>query len=115
MAPYKQAILVRDDIEMSEGKKIAQACHASLGAYKKADTDAITAWEERGQKKVVLQVGSQEELLQTFEEAKTDGFPAYLVTDAGKTEIDAGTKTSAAIGPGRESDMDRLIGHLTPL
>ena len=32
-------IILRDDIDMSVGKKCVQCCHASLGAYKKTNKE----------------------------------------------------------------------------
>jgi PTH2 family peptidyl-tRNA hydrolase len=37
----KQVLVMRADLKMSRGKLAAQACHASLGAYKKADERSI--------------------------------------------------------------------------
>jgi PTH2 family peptidyl-tRNA hydrolase len=47
----KQVIVVRADLGMSKGKLAAQACHASLGAYKKANERIIREWELEGGKK----------------------------------------------------------------
>ena len=33
----KQVIIMRGDLSISRGKIAAQACHASLGSYKRAD------------------------------------------------------------------------------
>ena len=63
---YKQVILLRSDIKMSTGKKCVQCCHASLGAYTKVDKSIIKKWGLEGQKKVVLDVNSKEEILNNF-------------------------------------------------
>jgi len=54
MPGYKQSIVLRKDLGLSEGKKIAQACHASLGSVKKADNDTVGSWEDTGAMKVAL-------------------------------------------------------------
>jgi hypothetical protein len=43
------------------------------------------------------------------------GLPAYIVHDAGRTQIAAGSQTVLAIGPGYKSDIDRITGSLSLL
>lgn len=112
MPGYKQSIVLRKDLGLSEGKKIAQACHASLGSVKKADDDAVRSWEEAGAKKVALLADNEQKLVRLFEEAKRSGLPAYLVQDAGRTELDPGTTTCLGIGPGPEDALDAITGQL---
>lgn len=50
----KQVIVVRDDIKMSKGKLIAQACHASLESFKNAEKNKIKNGNLRVQKKLFL-------------------------------------------------------------
>ena len=101
---------------MGKGKLAAQSSHASLGAYEKAlnkEPEWVDAWKNSGQEKVVLKVGSEKELLEMFEAVKKrfQGMPA-LITDAGRTQIIAGTKTCFAIGPVPEIDIDKITGNL---
>ncbi len=109
---YKQAIVVRTDIGMSCGKMAAQASHASLGAYKKAGTMRRKLWEIEGEKKVVLECHSLEELLSLEKMAKKSKIPCYVVRDAGMTELKPGTITAIAIGPDKEDRIDRITGNL---
>jgi len=109
---YKQMIILRNDIEMSIGKKCVQCCHASLGSYKKTDKTIIKKWESEGQKKVVLEVNSENELIELFEEAKKEKIPCFLVEDAGLTELQPGTITALAIGPEDEKKIDKITGSL---
>lgn len=111
MTSLKQAIVIRDDIGMSTGKMIAQACHASLGAYKKATGDEKDSWEKKGQKKVVLSAGDNK-LEDLYSRAKRNKISAYLVKDAGHTEVKPGTKTAVGIGPDEESKIDSITGDL---
>jgi PTH2 family peptidyl-tRNA hydrolase len=37
---------------------------------------------------------------------------AYLVEDAGRTQIAAGSKTVLAIGPAPVAELDRITSHL---
>ncbi len=107
---YKQAIVVRKDLGMSPGKTAAQVAHASVGAWKNADRKVSGAWESEGAKKVVLQVGDREELLEIKERAGK--LPTCLVKDAGMTELSPGTITCLGIGPAREEEIDRITGSL---
>ncbi len=108
---YKQAIVLNTDLEMSKGKSVAQACHASLEAYKKADKDVKNNWSEKGQKKVILSKGD-ESLRELHTRAKHNKLPAHLVKDAGRTELKPGTKTAVSIGPAEESEIDNITGQL---
>lgn len=107
---FKQAIVLNDNLEMSEGKKIAQACHASVSSYKRTPEDIIQKWEEKGAKKVALNCGDIEKLA---EEAAELELPFYIVKDAGRTEVEPGSKTALGIGPARENLVDEITGELT--
>ena len=112
MVSFKQVMVLRSDLEMSEGKKIVQACHASLGAFEKTSEKVLEGWRGSGMKKVTVAVEGSEELLDIFEAAKEKNLPAYLVKDAGKTELDPGTPTCVGIGPGISEQVDKVTGHL---
>jgi len=119
---YKQAILLRKDLNLSKGKAVAQGAHASIESFIKAkghgDSGAqgpgneIEKWLQEGMKKVVLEVQDEKELVLYFQKAKDLGLPACLITDAGHTEIPAGTKTAVGIGPGKNEDIDKVTGEL---
>ena len=103
----KQIILVRKDLGMGKGKIAAQACHASLGAFKKAiknTPEIVRKWEKEGEAKIVVKVD-----LKTMIEFKgwadNEGLPSYMVQDAGRTQLEPGTKTALAIGP---AEVDKL-------
>lgn len=112
---YKQVMIVRKDLDMGKGKIAAQASHASLEAYKKADSGARKEWERGGSKKVVLKVNSLEELEAVYGQAKKTGLPCALIRDAGRTQLEAGTPTAVGIGPADEKEIDRITGKLKML
>ena len=66
MSGYKQVIVVRADLKLGKGKLAAQVAHASLEAYKKADKNDVSEWEEAGVKKVVLKANSLSELMDVY-------------------------------------------------
>lgn len=109
---FKQIIIIRNDLGMSEGKKCVQSCHASLGAYKKSDKKIIKKWELEGQKKVVLEVDSKKRMLDLYKKLKKDKITCFLVEDAGLTELESGTISALGIGPEREETLDGITGKL---
>lgn len=112
MTKYKQAIVLKEDLEMSKGKSIAQACHASLKAYSRADEGERDKWDSQGAKKIALDIGDND-IKSRFQKAKREGLPAYLVKDAGLTEVKSGTVTALGIGPAAESKIDSITGDLS--
>ena len=115
---YKMTALVRTDLGMGVGKIAAQVSHATLGAYRDACTsnsDAVRAWSECGEPTIVLQVGSLAELDALLAAARARGLVAHSVSDAGRTEVEAGTKTVGCVGPGRVSGVDAVCRHLSLL
>ncbi|WEL23036.1 Peptidyl-tRNA hydrolase Pth2 [Candidatus Nanohalovita haloferacivicina] len=96
---------------MSKGKSIAQACHASLKAYERSEDKIREKWDKQGAKKVALDIGNKD-IRVRFQKAKDEGLPAYLVKDAGRTELKSGTVTALGIGPAEESKIDSITGDL---
>lgn len=108
----KQAIVVRTDLKMGKGKIAAQSCHACLSSYKKTDSRIRRKWELTGQKKVVLKVSSEEDLLKIFAKAKNTSVSCALITDAGHTQVEPSTRTCVGIGPASDDEIDELTGDL---
>lgn len=109
----KQAIVARTDIGMGTGKLAAQVAHASLKAYENAESDAQRAWKSGGQKKVVLKGSGEEQLRRLAEEARRERLPYALISDAGHTQLEPGTVTALAVGPGKENIVDKVTGELS--
>ena len=110
----KQAIIIRNDLEMGKGKIAAQACHASVIAVlktQKKNVKNFEKWECEGQKKIVLKVNSKKELVELFELGKKKTI-ASLVKDAGLTQLTPGECTAVGIGPDEDRIVDSLISKL---
>jgi PTH2 family peptidyl-tRNA hydrolase len=108
---YKLVLVVRGDLKMQPGKVAAQCSHATLGAYKrvlKRDPETIEKWTNGGQAKVVVKVKTEQELNEIEEKAKQAGITTYLVLDAGRTQVAAGSKTVLAVGPGTHTVLSLL-------
>lgn len=110
--PYKQVILVRQDLKLPKGKLAAQSAHASVEAVLKSSEKKVSAWRKEGMPKIVLKVKDEKELLSYLQKAKDDGLTTALITDAGRTVVAPGTKTCGAIGPDEEKDIDAVTGKL---
>src|SRR3989344_5799315 len=109
---YKQVILVRKDLKLPAGKLGAQAAHAAVEAAFRSDKKKADAWRQQGMKKVVLEVKDEKEMLKYNQIAKDAGLVTAVITDAGHTVVEPGTKTCCAIGPDIEADIDRVTGKL---
>lgn len=108
----KQVIALRKDLGMSNGKLVAQACHASLGAYKNADDASRSRWEVEGAKKIAVKAEGKDELMELFKQARSMGISAYIVKDAGETELAPGTVTALGIGPDEDETVDKVTKEL---
>ena len=111
----KQVIVVRADLQMGKGKLAAQASHASLDAYRKAErenNEETKEWLQSGMPKVTVKVQSEKELKEVFQKAKDAGIPASLIIDAGRTQLEPGTYTCAGLGPAKSGKLDKITGAL---
>ncbi|ABL78086.1 peptidyl-tRNA hydrolase Pth2 [Thermofilum pendens] len=115
MGSLKQVIVLRRDLDMGKGKMVAQGCHASVSAVLetlKRNREIVERWVEEGQRKIVVRVDSEEELLSVYRKALELGLVAVLVEDKGLTQLPPGTPTAVGIGPADEEIIDKVTGHL---
>ena len=110
--PYKQVILVREDLKLPKGKLAAQSSHASVDAVMKSDKKMVDLWKKEGGKKIVLKVKDDKELFRYKQMAEDSGLKTALITDAGHTVLEPGTITCLGIGPDEEEKVDRITGKL---
>ncbi|MEM1628325.1 MAG: peptidyl-tRNA hydrolase Pth2 [Desulfurococcaceae archaeon] len=111
----KQVIVVRTDIKMSKGKLAVQVAHAAVIAAFNAYFNHIewfNTWWTSGQKKIVVKVNSEKELLEIYELARRMNLPTAIISDAGLTELPPGTLTAVAIGPAPDEKVDEITGNL---
>jgi PTH2 family peptidyl-tRNA hydrolase len=109
----KQAIVVREDLDMGTGKLAAQVAHAALSAVEHAEESAVAEWKRAGQRKVVLGIDGERALFEIQERAKNAGLPTGLIRDAGRTQLDPDTPTTVAVGPASDDDVDAITGNLS--
>jgi len=108
----KQVIVVRTDLKLGKGKLAAQVAHASVETFLRTPEEDQKKWISEQQKKIVLKVKNEEELIGIFEKAKQARLPSALIRDAGHTQVPPGTKTAVGIGPAEEEKIDRITGGL---
>lgn len=129
----KQVIVIRRDLKMRRGKEIAQGSHASMAflsrrvqpyvrkpwfSWLKKDKGPVfsaaeIAWLQGSFAKVVLQVQTEQQLMDVHQQAKEAGLESHLITDSGRTEFHGQpTHTAVAIGPDYADKIDEVTGHL---
>jgi len=112
---YKQVIVVREDLDISEGKRAAQVAHGALSAALEArekHTKWYKEWLREGQRKVVLRAEDLGHLRALHEKARALKLPCASIDDAGLTELPPGTTTVLGIGPAPEDLVDQVTGSL---
>ncbi|XP_052902687.1 probable peptidyl-tRNA hydrolase 2 [Anopheles moucheti] len=112
---YKMVLVVRNDLKMGKGKIAAQCGHAAVGAFESGLRNtpaAIKKWQSSGQAKIALKVETELAMMEIYRTAKTNKLNCCLIRDAGRTQIEANTKTVLAIGPAPIAVVDGVTGHL---
>jgi len=112
---YKLVLVVRSDLKMGKGKVAAQCSHATLGCFQKAIDqcpDAVDTWYNHGQPKIVVKCDSADELEELRVQAKRKGLATCLIRDAGRTQIEPGSKTVLGIGPAPSHVINDITRHL---
>lgn len=106
----KQVIILIKSLNMRKGKMIAQGCHASLGSYLKIQNTKIAQkWYKEGQKKIVLSVNTESELLEIQRQCIDRNINCELIIDAGHTEFNGiPTITALGIGPVESTVIDSI-------
>ncbi|KAI8046775.1 probable peptidyl-tRNA hydrolase 2 [Drosophila gunungcola] len=112
---FKMVLVVRNDLKMGKGKIAAQCGHGAVGAYQRAVARTprlLRAWENCGCAKIAVRVESEAELMAIKKAAERQQLNTCLIRDAGRTQIEANSKTVLALGPAAAADIDRVTGHL---
>lgn len=110
----KQVIIFRADLKLGKGKLAAHAGHAALEGYLvvlKKNPKAVEKWLNEGQKKIVLKVPGEKELLSLYGKVKKE-ISSAIIRDAGLTQLEPGTVTCLVIGPWEDATVDRYIKDL---
>ncbi|XP_039627030.1 UBA_like_SF and PTH2 domain-containing protein [Polypterus senegalus] len=113
---FKMVFVVNMELSMGVGKVAAQVGHAAVGLYqalqeKNSWREMAWKWDQAGAKKVVLQGTNTAHLLELQALAMSLNLPTYLVQDAGRTEVEAGSHTVLAV-MGEEEMVNNVTGSL---
>ncbi|KAG8178817.1 hypothetical protein JTE90_015370 [Oedothorax gibbosus] len=111
----KLVLVVQNGLKMGKGKIAAQCSHASVMAFQHCSArnpQILKKWVKSGQRKVVVKVEDEEQMLDLAVKAKRAGLVTSIVCDAGRTQIPSGSKTVLGVGPGNEQLIDSITGHL---
>ncbi|XP_052209126.1 uncharacterized protein LOC127812668 isoform X2 [Diospyros lotus] len=111
----KMVLVVRQDLKMGAGKIASQCAHAATGMYSElmqSNRSLLRQWELCGQPKIVVTCKNQQEMNKLKQAAESIGLPAFVVADAGRTQVSSGSKTVLAIGPGSKASVDSVTGKL---
>ncbi|XP_022157533.1 peptidyl-tRNA hydrolase 2, mitochondrial isoform X2 [Momordica charantia] len=111
----KLVLVVRQDLKMGSGKIASQCAHAATGLYAElmqSHRNLLRQWELCGQPKIVVTCKNQHEMNKLKDAADNIGLPTFVVADAGRTQVSAGSKTVLAIGPGPKASVDAVTGKL---
>ncbi|XP_024025282.1 peptidyl-tRNA hydrolase 2, mitochondrial [Morus notabilis] len=109
----KMVLVVRQDLRMKSGKIASQCAHAATGMYAElvhSHRSLLRQWEQCGQPKIVVTCKNQQEMNRLKEDAESIGLPTFVVADAGRTQVSAGSNTVLAIGPGPKAIVDSVTG-----
>ncbi|ANZ75572.1 BA75_02101T0 [Komagataella pastoris] len=115
----KMVFAIRQDLKMEKGKVAAQCCHAAVSLYRmmfqgevSKNLDLLKRWESLGQAKITLKCPNQDEMDLLYAKAISLNVNAYIVHDAGRTQIAAGSATVLGLGPAPNSVLDQITGNL---
>ncbi len=87
-------------LKMGKGKIAAQVGHATIGLYKqlleRKNEKLMKVWEQSGSKKIVLKIPKKSSIGDILHKSRNMGLIQHIVTDAGRTQIAAGSQTVIA-------------------
>jgi len=115
---YKMVIVARSDLKLSPGKLAAQVAHAAVACAldtKRKNPKWFNKWQKVGAKKAIVKVDREKEFYPLKEKAEQLKIIAHIISDAGHTEIPAGTKTVLGLGPAPNNIIDQVTGDLPVL
>jgi PTH2 family peptidyl-tRNA hydrolase len=112
---YKMVIVTRKNLKLTEGKLAAQVAHAAVACAlntKQKKSKWFKKWMDEGGKKAVVKVECEEDFYPLKQKADEMDIESIIISDAGHTEIPAGTKTVLGVGPAPSNLIDQITGDL---
>lgn len=72
----------------------------------------IKSWESNNKPVEIFKVADEETMLKYQQLANENGFNNHIVVDAGRTQVEPGSKTVMAIGPVKKEIIDLFTQNL---
>lgn len=110
----RMVIVVRTDLKMGTGKIASQVAHAAVALFARMQERfpaVLLAWNANNTPKICLRVDSLEALETIEQTAAMQGLPVFSICDAGRTQIERGSKTCTAICA-TKTVLDDITGKL---
>lgn len=98
-------VVLRKDIKMGKGKFSAQTSHAIVSLLPQKGL----SWDFNEKPVEIWIVKGEENLLGIYRKAQKQEINSSLIQDAGKTQLEPGTRTAIGLGPLNEAIFDRLM------
>ena len=109
---WKMALVVNTSVRMGKGKVAAQVAHAAVTGVAAAPRGAVSAWTSVGSPKIVLRCSGEPALLALAGAARAAHLPVAVVRVEGPPQVEPGTLTAVAVGPGEAAAVDAVTGGL---
>jgi PTH2 family peptidyl-tRNA hydrolase len=117
-----QYIIVRSDLGMKKGKMAAQVAHAAVLSVRKVEYNGdvldrtwLQEWEDGAYAKIVLRADTFEQFKAIVAAFESEELLHSIVTDAGRTQIEAGSMTAVGLQPMPRNMAKPVVGHLSLL
>jgi PTH2 family peptidyl-tRNA hydrolase len=98
-------VVLRKDIHMGKGKFCVQTAHAIVSLI----SEKGIKWDFQSKPIEIWTVNSEEDLLGINRQIQKLKINCSLIRDAGKTQLDPGTKTAVGIGPINEAIFEKVM------
>ncbi|KAJ9508908.1 hypothetical protein QJQ45_028225, partial [Haematococcus lacustris] len=109
----KIALKISDDDEMVRSQRCRAARSGNPGTCAPSHEMRNLNLQREGRPSSPTDDGLEHISRDELERKASDaGLPTYIVHDAGRTQIPAGSQTVLAIGPAPKSTIDGITGHL---
>jgi len=105
MSQQMVGVVLRKDIRMGKGKFSVQTAHAIVSLL----SERNLKWDFPNKSIEIWTVKSEEDLLGIYHQAQKLKCNCSLIRDAGKTQLDPGTKTAVGIGPINEAIFEKVM------
>jgi PTH2 family peptidyl-tRNA hydrolase len=105
MSQQMVGVVLRKDIRMGKGKFSVQTAHAIVSLL----SERNIKWDLQKKPTEIWTVKSEENLLGIHRQIQKLKINCSLIRDAGKTQLDPGTKTAVGVGPINEAVFEKVV------